>query len=120
MPPAASPRSAGGEGPVTRKPAEARSREEVRAEIDRLDRELVRLLGERFGFIRRMAEIKSDPAEAYHQDRVDAVLANVLDEARKQGLDPALAEKLWRLLIDWNVEFEARTIAARQNPDDRT
>ena len=105
---------------MTRTPAEARSREEVRAEIDRLDRELVRLLGERFGFIRRMAEIKSDPAEAYLQDRVDAVLANVLAEVRQQGLDPALAEKLWRLLIDWNVEFERKTIATRQKQDDRS
>jgi isochorismate pyruvate lyase len=102
---------------VTRTPAEARTREEVRAEIDRLDRELVRLLGERFGFVRRMAEIKSDPSEAYLQDRVDAVLANVLAEARKQGLDPSLAEKLWRLLIDWNVEFERREIATRQKQD---
>ena len=102
---------------MTRTPAEARTREEVRAEIDRLDRELVRLLGERFGFVRRMAEIKSDPAEAYLQDRVDAVLANVLDEARKQGLDPALAEKLWRLLIDWNVEFERKAITTRQKQD---
>jgi DNA-binding transcriptional LysR family regulator len=37
-----------------------------------------------------MAEIKSDPSEAYLQDRVDAVLANVLAEARKEGLDPDL------------------------------
>jgi isochorismate pyruvate lyase len=99
---------------VTRTPAEARTREEVRAEIDRLDRELVRLLGERFGFVRRMAEIKSDPSEAYLQDRVDAVLANVLAEAKKEGLDPDLVAKLWRLLIDWNVAFEERTIAARK------
>jgi isochorismate pyruvate lyase len=99
---------------MTRAPAEARTREEVRAEIDRLDRELVRLLGERFSFVRRMAEIKSDPSEAYLQDRVDAVLANVLAEARKRGLDENLIEKLWRLLIDWNVAFEERAIAARK------
>lgn len=102
---------------MTRTPAEARTREEVRAEIDRLDRELVRLLGERFGFVRRMAEIKSDPSEAYLQDRVDAVLANVLAEARKEGLDADLVEKLWRLLINWNVAFEERTIAARRKAE---
>lgn len=91
-------------------PADCTTKEEIRAEIDRLDRELLTLMGERFAYIRRMAELKREPGEAYDAGRVDEVLAKVAAEARRQGLDPALMESLWRRLIEWNVAFERRTI----------
>jgi isochorismate pyruvate lyase len=51
-------------------PAECRTKDDIRAEIDRLDRELMALLAARFGYVRRMAELKSSPADAHDQGRV--------------------------------------------------
>lgn len=93
-------------------PAECRTREDVRGEIDRLDGELVRLLAERFGYVRRMAEIKTDPAEARVESRISDVIGKVRQSADAAGLDPDLAGSLWHRLIEWNVDWEARTIAA--------
>jgi isochorismate pyruvate lyase len=45
-------------------PAECRTREDIRREIDRLDRALVDLLVERFAYIRRMVELKRDPDDS--------------------------------------------------------
>lgn len=100
-----------------RAPADCRTKEDVRAEIDRLDRELIALLAERFAYVRRMAEIKREPAEAHAQDRIDDVLDKVMAEAKAAGLDGNLIRAMWRSLIDWNVEYERRTIAARERGD---
>jgi len=94
--------------------AECQTKEEIRAEIDRIDVELVALLAERFGFVRRMAEVKRSPTDAYDEDRIEAVLGLVRREAEKHGLDVGLMESLWRRLIDWNVAFEERTIGRKK------
>lgn len=96
------------------KPADCRSKEEVRAEIDRLDRELVALLAERFSYVRRMAELKTEPAQAFDQRRVDAILGQVRKEAAASGLDVALAEDLWRRLIAWNIAWEESAIRGKR------
>ncbi|MEJ0013115.1 MAG: chorismate mutase [Bauldia sp.] len=96
-------------------PAECTTREDIRREIDRLDRVLVDLLVERFGYIRRMAEIKNDPDEARIDSRVNDVLAKVTALAKERGLDVDLAADLWTTLMDWNIEWERQAIAARAN-----
>jgi isochorismate pyruvate lyase len=75
---------------------------------------LIALLAERFGYVRRMAEIKQEPAEAHAQGRIDDVLDKVAAEAEAAGLDGGLIREMWRSLIDWNVAYERRTIAGRR------
>lgn len=41
------------------------------------------------------------------------MVAALKDRAEELGLEGAQAEAVWRTLIDWNVAFEKRTIAAR-------
>ena len=80
---------------------------EVRAEIDRLDVELVALFAERVSYIDRAAELK--PAigmPARVTDRVEEVVANVRRHAVALGLPPDKIEKLWRKLIDWSIARE--------------
>lgn len=91
-------------------PADCTSKEEVRGEIDRIDTELVQKLAERFAYVRRMAELKRDPADAYDARRIDDVLSRIRAEATALNLDADLAAALWQTLIDWNVAYEARTI----------
>jgi isochorismate pyruvate lyase len=80
---------------------------DIRAEIDRVDRELVRLFAERTGYIDRAAEIKGPlKMPARITPRVEQVVANVRAEAVAQGLPPDLIEKLWRRLIDWSIARE--------------
>ncbi len=97
-------------------PAECRNREDIRREIDRLDRALVDLLAERFGYVRRMSEIKQDPAEARVDSRVNDVLAKVRALAAERDLDPDLAADLWTRLMDWNIAWEAEAIAEHRKP----
>jgi isochorismate pyruvate lyase len=98
---------------MMRAPADCTTKDHIRTEIDRLDAELVALLAERFGYVRRMAELKSSPDEALVPERVDEVLDRVAVAAVDAGLDEVLTRDIWRRLIEWNIDYERRTIAAR-------
>lgn len=92
-------------------PAQCRTMADVRAEIDRIDGQLVALLVERAGYIDRAAELK--PAlglPARIDERVEEVVAKVRARAMAEGLDPALADALWRRLIDWSIAREEAVI----------
>jgi isochorismate pyruvate lyase len=79
---------------------------EVRAEIDRIDRALVKLLSERQRYIERAAEIKSDRLAVRDEVRVEDVIAKVLAEAREAGLNADIAEAVWRTLVECSIAFE--------------
>lgn len=79
---------------------------EVRAEIDRLDRALVRLMAERQAYIEAAARIKDQQSEVRLEWRIEDVVAKVLAAARREGLSPAIAEPVWRELIDRCIAHE--------------
>ncbi|CAN7396226.1 chorismate mutase [Devosia sp. LjRoot16] len=99
---------------MTKAPAECQTKEDVRAEIDRIDQALLSLLAERHGYVTRMAEIKTDPHEAYDPTRIEAIIAKQRQRAEQLDLDEDQAELIWRTLINWNVNYEKGIIAARK------
>ncbi len=89
------------------KASECSTMAELRAEIDRIDAGLVELIAERITYIDRAAELKPGlglPARI--DDRVEEVVAKVRASAVARGVDPDLAEALWRRLIDWSIARE--------------
>jgi isochorismate pyruvate lyase len=92
---------------------------ELRAEIDRLDRALVRLLSERQRYIERAAEIKSQRSDIRDQARVEDVLAKVTAEAEEAGLDPSLARTVWLTLIEQSIELEFAAFDAKAQSGER-
>lgn len=90
-----------------RDPADCTTMAHVRAEIDLLDEDLVRLFAARAAFIDRAAQIKAKvDLPARIDARVEEVVANVRRHAATHGLPPDLVEKLWRRLIDWSIARE--------------
>ncbi len=88
-------------------PDDCHSMQELRAAIDVLDAGIVAALARRAAYIDRAIALK--PAErmpARVDDRVEEVVANVRARALAEGLDPALAESLWRRLIEWSIARE--------------
>ena len=94
-----------------KRPEECENMRDVRAEIDRLDMALVRLLVERAGYIDRAAQVKAGVGlPARIDERVEQVVQNVRRLAQAEGLDPELAEGLWRRLIDWSIAREEMSL----------
>ena len=102
---------------MTKLPADCRTKEDVRAEIDRLDQALLSLLAERHRYVTRMAEIKTDPHEAYDPKRIETIIGKQRKRAEELGLDEDQAELIWRTLINWNVNYEKGIIVARRRPE---
>ena len=101
----------------SKKPADCATKDDVRAEIDRIDQALLNLFAERHRYVTRMAQIKTDPHEAYDPVRIEAVISKVRDRAESMELDEDQAELIWRTLIDWNVNYEKGIIVARRRAE---
>ena len=82
------------------------SLEDVRREIDRLDREIVRLLAERDGYVREAARFKRTVDEVKAPQRVEAVIAKVRALSVEHNLDPAITEQIYRTMIAAFTEHE--------------
>lgn len=92
-------------------PADCPDMPTLRDQIDTLDRDLIRLLALRTTYIDRAVEIKTAVGlPANIPARVEDVVAKVKHKAVEEGLDPDIAELLWRQLIDWSIAREAKTI----------
>ena len=89
-----------------RAPADCTTMAEVRQGVDALDRALVALLVERQGYMDAAARIKADRATVLDPARIEDVVAKVKAEARKAGLSEAIAEPVWRTLIDRCSAYE--------------
>ena len=87
-------------------PSQCRTMSQLRAEIDRLDRALVALLAQRQRYIERAAAIKTDHSHVRDEARIADVIAKVLAEASRAGLNPEIAEPVWRVLIERSITYE--------------
>jgi len=79
---------------------------DVREGVDAIDRELVRLLVTRQGYMHAAARIKPNRDAVYDEARIEDVVAKVLVEAKTQGLSPEIAEPVWRKLIERCIAHE--------------
>lgn len=87
---------------------------ELRVQIDRLDRILVRLLAERQGYIERAAEIKTDRTAIRDKARIEDVLSKVLAEAARAGLATDIATPVWRTLVERSIVHEFAAFDAKE------
>ena len=100
-----------------RKAEDCSSMEEVRAEIDRIDRALVDHIGERFTYVERAWQLKNSPAEARIPWRIQQVIDLVRTRAAEKGLPPELAEALWRQMIGWFIQYEEEKFRQQMEND---
>ena len=91
---------------------------DVRREIDRIDRVLVRILAERLTYIERAGHIKQERDTVRDEWRINDVLAKVKASCEREGFPFAIAEPVWRRLMDGCIahEFEVFDEAKRPSP----
>lgn len=88
---------------------------DLRARIDALDLQLVLLLAQRTALIDEAAAIKiRERLPARIDSRVEEVAMNARQLAGQHGVDPDLAEQLWRIMIENFIAQEDRQLARQQ------
>lgn len=87
-------------------PQDCTTMAEVRVGVDALDRALVKLLAERQGYMDAAARIKPDRGVVRDVARIEDVVAKVKAAATEAGLSHAIAEPVWRTLVDRCIAYE--------------
>jgi isochorismate pyruvate lyase len=87
-------------------PADCQTMAEVRVGVDALDHLLVSVLAERQRYMDAAARIKADRHAVRDNARVEEVVARVKAAARDAGLSEAIAEPVWRTLIERCIAYE--------------
>ncbi len=85
---------------------ECNSIEDVRNNIDRIDRKIVTLLAERGSYVKRAAAFKKTTGDVRAPQRVEQVLAKVKALAAELHADPMVTEHVYRAMIAGFIEME--------------
>lgn len=88
--------------------AECKNLTEVRENIDRLDRRIVPLLAERATYVAQAAGFKATKAAVVDPARIEEIVLKVRHMAIEDGMDPDLAEHIYRSMIEAFIVFEAK------------
>lgn len=93
---------------------------ELRTAIDALDARLVAMLAIRQTYIERAAVLKKAREAVRDEARIEDVVRKVTAEAGRAGLSPAIAERVWRTLIEASIAHEYEAFDAENRMRGRT
>ena len=89
-------------------PDECANIQEVREEIDIIDREVIDALSKRFQYVIAAARFKTSEASVRSPDRFEAMLQQRREWAQESGLNPDVVENVYRDLVNYYIEEELK------------
>ena len=93
--------------------AECTDMSQVRAAVDGLDTLIVSLLAERMRYIEAAARIKPSRDDVRDEVRKAEVVAHAVKVANDRGFPPALAYRLYDMLVEGSIAHELEMFDAR-------
>ncbi|NOZ69146.1 MAG: cupin domain-containing protein [Deferribacteres bacterium] len=81
---------------------------EIRSGIDRIDADIIKLLSQRSALVSEAGKLKESASAVRDQERVEKVISKIKQIAVKEGLDPEIAEKIYRNIIDCFIDVEMK------------
>lgn len=94
-------------------PQDCTTMAEVRAGVDAVDAEIVRLLTIRFGYMDAAARIKATRAAVRDEERKAQVLENVRSAAEAAGIPSDLVVRIYDVLVEGSIAYEFDKFDAR-------
>ncbi|NQU51189.1 MAG: chorismate mutase [Bacteroidetes bacterium] len=95
-------------------PADCKSLEEVRNEIDKIDEHIISLFSERHKYVEEIVRFKHDKDAIIAQERKDLVILQRKNWAAKNGLNADTFEKIYTLLVDSNIQHELEILKSKK------
>lgn len=86
---------------------------ELRAEIDTIDERIINLLSKRANLVSAAGKIKKNEQGVRDPKRVEQVIEKVRTQAVATGLDPLIAEEIYRTIIGCFVRTELKEFNER-------
>jgi len=98
-------------------PSECISKEEIRAQIDSIDQEIIALFGLRYQYVNEIVKYKKDVESVVAQHRKDHVIKVRGEWAEMHGLDKNTFEQIYRFLVDHNIGKELELLEKKLSVD---
>lgn len=89
-------------------PDQCESMVDIRAEIDRLDRQVVALLGQRFAYVKAASKFKASETAVRAPERLQAMLQQRRVWAEEEELDADVIEKMYQDLVNHFINEEMK------------
>lgn len=100
---------------ISKAPKECNCKEEIRQQIDAIDKEIINLFAQRFMYVNEIVKYKNDPESVVAKDRKTEVIEIRGKWAEELGLDRNTYEQIYRVLIDHNIQKELEILQKRLN-----
>jgi isochorismate pyruvate lyase len=92
-----------------KRPTECISINDVREEIDRIDMEIIKRLGERFQYVKEVVKFKTGDKESIAaKERYNCVLNQRGHWGEENGLNAKIIEQIYTILLDYFIEEELK------------
>ena len=80
--------------------------EDIRVEIDNMDRDIIAILGKRFEYVKAASKFKTSETSVRAPERFKAMLEQRRVWASSEGLSPDAIEKMYRDLVNHFINEE--------------
>ncbi len=80
----------------------------IRNKIDYIDSEIIKLLSERSILVSDAGITKTTETSVRDSKRVNQIIKRVREKAAKAGLDPSIAEKIYRNIVECFINKEMK------------
>ena len=87
-------------------PDECTNIQEIRTEIDEIDRQVIASFAKRFAYVKAASKFKTDATSVRAKERFAAMLEQRRIWAQEDGLNPDIIEKLYQDLVNYFIEEE--------------
>jgi isochorismate pyruvate lyase len=92
--------------------------EDIRREIDLLDRAVISLLGRRFQYVLAASRFKTSSTAVRAPERLKAMLEKRREWAVEEGLSPDAIEKMYADLVNHFIDEEMKRWATQPQADE--
>ena len=93
---------------------EVSSLDKARRAIDRIDTEIIRLLGNRAGYVAQVVKFKQTVDEVRAPARYAQVMRERRELAEEAGLNPDIIEGMYKLLVDNFIKEEMQALGLKE------
>ncbi len=88
---------------------------DVRDEIDRIDKQIIDLLGERLLYVIQIAKYKSSQDDIKAKKRYEEVLTLRKKWASEKNLSPTVIEEIYKLLMEYFIDEQMKILKLDAN-----
>lgn len=89
-------------------PEQCKDMQEIRKEIDQLDEQVIKLLGQRFEYVKAASKYKTSETGVKAPERLKAMLTQRRTWAESVGLNPEVIEKMYQDLVNYFISEELK------------